>query len=185
MRVLLHGAGLAVGLLLAAITGQLSWTAWSALRAAPAAPLEATVADAPDGRWVRPTDLRFRCDTRVESRGSTFFLAEAGASRAPVAVHVLGAAPCPTAPPDGGFFPGKFTRGWLKDKFDVAFPGADAQGPEVRLFTTTLAPEYQRKALWRLLPMLAVGLLMAVAGGRGLLRALRARPAARGGARGP
>lgn len=166
---------LGAGFLLSALTGRLSWAALGALRAAPAAPLEATVAEAPEGRWVRLADLALRCDTRVEARGSTFFLAEGGPARAPVAVHLLGGAPCPTAPLDGGFLPGKYTRAWLKETFDVAFPGADAEGPEVRLFTTTLTPEYQRKALWRLLPMLALGLLMVLVGGRGLYRAVRGR----------
>jgi hypothetical protein len=178
MRVLLYGAVLGAGFLLTALTGRLVWAAFVAVRAAPAAPLDAALEGAPDGRWLRLTDLTVRCDTRVESRGSTFFLAEGGASKAPVAVHLVGSAPCPMAPPEGGFLPGKFTRAWLKETFDVAFPGADVAGPEVRLFTTTLTPEYQRRALWRLLPMLGLGLLMVVIGGRGLLRAVRARPPA-------
>jgi hypothetical protein len=175
MRVLLYGVVLGAGFLLTALTGRLVWATFAALRAAPAAPLDAAVEGAPDGRWLRLTDLSFRCDTRVESRGSTFFLAEGGPSRTPVAVHLLGSVSCPTAPPEGGFLPGRFSRAWLKDTFDVAFSGTDAAGPEVRLFTTTLTPEYQRRALWRLLPLLGLGLLMAFVGGRGLLRTARAR----------
>ena len=111
----------------------------------------------------------------MESRGSTFFLADGGAARTPVAVHLLGSAPCPTAPLEGGFLPGMFTRAWLREKFDVSFPGADAGGPDMRLFTSTLTPEYQRRALLRLLPLLGLGLLMAAVGGRGLYRAIRRR----------
>jgi hypothetical protein len=182
MRLVLYGAVLGAGFLLAGLTGRLTWATWAAVRAAPAAALETTAAAAPDGRWIRVTDLAVRCETRVESRGSTFFLGEAGPDRTPVAVHLLDAAPCPPAPPDGGFLPGRFTRAWLKETFDVVFPGADAQGPEVRLFTSTLTPEYQRRALLRLLPWLGFGVLMILVGGRGVLRAARARPVRRAGA---
>jgi len=171
---------LGAGFLLAMLTGQVSWRAWSSLRAAPAAPLEASVEGAPDGRWLRPTDLAIRCDTRVESRGFTYFLAEGGPSRIPVVVLLVGSEPCPAAPVDGGFFPGRITRAWLRETFDVAFGGADAEGPDLKLFTRTITPEYDRKILLRVLPLMGFGLLMVAVGARGLVRALRARALTRG-----
>lgn len=180
MRLLLYGAVLAAGSLLVAVTGRLAWMSWSAMRSTPEAPLETTVEDAPDRRWVRPTDLALRCETRVASRGFTFLLAEGGPSRTPVAVHLVGDVPCPTAPPDGVFIPGTFTRAWFEEAFGVVFPGADAKGPEVRLLTRALAPEYQRQAMLRSLPWLGFGLLMLFIGGRGLFRATRGKPPVRG-----
>jgi hypothetical protein len=174
MRVLLYGMVLGAGFLLAALTGRLVWAAYAAQREAPAAPLQTAVAAAPEGRWVRLTDLSVRCDTRVESRGSTFFLAEGGPAKEPVVLHLLGAEPCPAESPEGGFLPGRYTRAWLKEKFDVTFPGEAAEGADARLFTTTLTPAYQQKAMLRLLPMLALGVLMGYVGVRGLLRARRA-----------
>lgn len=170
---------LGAGFLLAGLSARLGWNAWSAYRAAPAAAEETTVAAAPDGRWVRLTDLQLRCDTRVVQRGSTFVLAADAAGAVPVAVHVLGDVACDAVGREGGFLPGRFTRVWLKETFDVVFPGA-AEGPEVRLFTQTLAPEYQRRALLRTLPWAGFGALLTFVGARGLVRVVRRLPAGAG-----
>lgn len=182
MRLLLYAAVLGAGLLLAVAVGSQGWGLLRMYRAAPAAPTELAARDAPDGQWVKLTDLKVRCETRVEQRGSSFFLATDGA-QSPIAIHLLGVVPCDEVTAEGGFLPGRYTRDWLEEKLGVRFPGPDADGPEVRVFSKTISPEFQRTALLRFLPLLGLGLLMAFVGGRGVYRATRgARP--RGGAAG-
>jgi hypothetical protein len=184
MRLLLYAAVLGAGLLLAVTVVGNGWGLFQLYRSAPAAPAPVRASEAQDGQWVKLTDLEVRCDTRVEQRGSTFFLATAGDGEAPIAVHLLGDVACDAVTTEGGFLPGRYTRDWLEEKLGVRFPGGDAQGPEVRVFSRTLAPEYQRSALLRLLPMLGLGLLMWFVGARGLFRTIRARSQAGGSARG-
>jgi len=182
MRLLLYGSVLGAGLLLAVSVASNGWGLYQLYRAAPAAPAQVAARDAQDGQWVKLTDLKVRCETRVEQRGSTFFLAT-DAGETPIALHLLGAVPCEAVTAEGGFLPGRYSRAWLEEKLGVRFPGVEAEGPDVRVFSRTLAPEFQRRALLRLLPMLGLGVLMTFVGARGLYRAVRARGSGRGGAR--
>lgn len=144
----------------------------SALWTAGSAPIPATIAEAPTGRWVTLTDARLRCDSRAVYRDSmTFFVATDARLANPFVAQFVGALSCETAQ-------GQVSGAFVADPLtlaDLASYGVDSRGATgLRLFTPLATPKYLRMALVPFVAMLVIGGGIAVAGLRGLLRAGRA-----------
>jgi hypothetical protein len=133
------------------------------------APVPATVAAAPVGRWVQLTDAKLRCESRaVYKDRMTFFLATDAGTANPFVAQFDGKVACEAAQ-------ASITGSFVKDPLtlaDLAQFGLDAKGATgLRLFTQLATPKYLRLALVPFVAILLIGVAMAFYGLRGLLRA--------------
>lgn len=133
------------------------------------APVPATVAEAPVGRWVTLTDAKLRCETRaVYKDAMTFFLATDAGLANPFVAQFVGKVECDPAgrAVAGAFVPDPLTLA------DLAQYGVDAKGATgLRLFTPLATPRYLRLAMVPFAAILVIGAGLAIWGFRGLLRA--------------
>jgi hypothetical protein len=140
-----------------------------ALTASGSAPVPATVAIAPAGKWVTLTDARLRCETRAVYKDSmTFFLATDAGTANPFLAQFVGVVACDAASANvhGAFIPEPLTLA------DLAQYGVDAKGATgLRLFTPLATPKYLRPAMIPFAAILVIGAAIAAFGLRGLLRA--------------
>ncbi len=153
------------------------WVTLQALRAASAAgpaPLDSTVAAAPDGRWVRLQDAVLHCTSKVEVRGAAVYSGTAVDGRVPFVAQLAADAPCDAKGLDGSFLPGTYAASVLNAKLGLKLP----DGPPLRVFTQAFTPRNQRRIAWLALPWLVLSVLLVATGARGLRRLAAAPPPA-------
>jgi len=143
-----------------------------AMVTAGSAPVPATVATAPTGKWVTLADAKLRCDSRAVYKDSmTFFLATDAGLANPFVAQFVGKLSCEEAAANvhGAFIPDLLTLA------DLAQYGVDAKGATgLRLFTPLATPKYLKMAMVPFIAILAIGGGIAFFGFRGLLRVRRA-----------
>ncbi len=162
MRKLWPRALATLGLVVTILTGSVAAHAAFRLATAPAAPVRASAATAPDERWVVLDGVRLDCTTLTVQRGDTFVMATDADGTHPFIAELAGVDRCAGVSRLDGAFLGRFSRAFLRERQQLRLP----PGKKLRVFSERQAPRYLWRTLTEWLPWLGAGLVLLLVGMR-------------------